>query len=188
MNPPLKLRSKMTPTSRLQRLTKPTGNDIYSGGGLKNLGLSPKAVDLLSPVFGFDYMGDAGFEFGAIPQALTFIWTEAQKNRFLFFGSKIVSGSYTQIHYICPRTYKPSVKKTIEGLLTNEDKMGLDRPCGLQTSLDQTNSQPDVVGWLEVDNGFFLFTNKNMFQKTKKLFTKETILNKIRNNLNQKEN
>lgn len=54
-------------TYLVQRLNRPTNgydNPFSFGGGLKNGGLSEDAMKLLRPIFSFDYMGSAEFEFG----------------------------------------------------------------------------------------------------------------------------
>lgn len=61
----------------IQRLVEPRkdanpiigSNPFVFGGGLKNGGLSDEATKLLDPLFGYDYMGSAEFEFGALPKA-----------------------------------------------------------------------------------------------------------------------
>ena len=77
----LELLKEMKRTYLIQRLEKPRtlkiagvelkDNPFSFGGGLRNGGLSKDATDLLRPLFSFDYMGAAEFEFGAVPEALS---------------------------------------------------------------------------------------------------------------------
>lgn len=63
----------------IQRLKKAYGNDsvlttisaaFAFGGGLRDGGLSKEAMQLLSQLWSFDYMGSSEFEWGAVPAAL----------------------------------------------------------------------------------------------------------------------
>jgi hypothetical protein len=77
----LHLHNPMKDSYLIQRLHKPESwrikgkvldNAFSFGGGLKNGGLTTKALDLLRDIFSFDYMCAAEFEFGAVPAALSF--------------------------------------------------------------------------------------------------------------------
>ena len=54
----------------IQRLEKSKNyvNPFSFGGGLVNGGLSKDAMSLLKPIFSFDYMGSAEFDFGVLPK------------------------------------------------------------------------------------------------------------------------
>ncbi len=55
----------------IQRLLAPVDYTSLSfGGGLRNGGLSDKAMELLRGIWSFDYMGSAEFEYGAVQEAL----------------------------------------------------------------------------------------------------------------------
>lgn len=165
------LKQEMKRTTLIQRLNKPNGvsaANIFSfGGGLRNGGFSDKAMGILKDILSFDYMGSAEFEFGAIPEAFKFIADQSQNNA-------ITSGQYKKVYYICPKSYETGVKDVIDQLLYNESGMRLQEPCDLKSALDTTDSYhkyiKDTVGWLELDNGFFMFIDEVMFKAIKKIF------------------
>jgi hypothetical protein len=162
----LHLKSRMDKTILIQRLMRYQGHVVgpFSfGGGLRNGGLTQEALSLLEGIFTFDYMGAAEFEFGAVPNALSFLWDEAMKG-------EVISGSHNDVFYICPRTYENGVKDVIDQLLADEDDMELEEYCGLKSTVNSTSKQPRLAGWLELDNGFFFFVDQDMFEKVKNLF------------------
>jgi hypothetical protein len=188
---PLQLKPTMTKSYLIQRLHKPyiklnipgTGvvdNPFSFGGGLKNGGLSDTAMDLLRGVMSFDYMGSAEFEFGAVPQAFAFIASQAIEQN-LVIGEIFLQNQ--SVYYICPKPYEEEVKKRISALGENEhNAFRLKERCGLQDYLQaeeiaKIRKNPRIVeyykknvGWLELDNGFMFFTDKDMFKGVCKLF------------------
>jgi hypothetical protein len=101
----LVLQEKMKRTWLVQRLQKPApmsikGKDISNlfsfGGGFRNGGLTDEAMALLKNVFSFDYMGSAEFEWGAVPQALSFLATQT-----LVSGTVAVKPGNI-VYYLCP--------------------------------------------------------------------------------------
>jgi hypothetical protein len=173
----LELKEKMGRTYLIQRLNKPVEriNPFSFGGGLKNGGLSDEAMTLLKSIFSFDYMGSAEFEFGAVPAALGFIHDQAA-NRMSFLPKKylVVSGNHRGVYYICPKSYEKGVKTVLDTLLEDEGTLRLKEYCGLKDRInpesDPEGYRKNNVGWLELNNGFFFFTDSEMFENTKKLF------------------
>ena len=175
---PLAIREKMTHTYLIQRLQKPhqlkvagqtIDNPFSFGGGLKNGGLSDKAMDLIRDIWSFDYMGSAEFEFGAVPQALRFI-AEQAANKNLIDG-EVSLGKEKAVYYLCPVEYADEVQARIKQLYLDEYKFQLQEHCGLA---DYFNAKEEwakhTCGWLELDNGFMFFTDRTMFAKTCTLF------------------
>jgi hypothetical protein len=100
----------------IQRLEKSHGNydnPFSFGGGLKNGGLSPDAMNLLRPIFSFDYMGSAEFEFGAIPKSLKYMADNI--NTYGCWNTKINGHA---VYIIAPS----NLKKEIETLLIQLSK------------------------------------------------------------------
>lgn len=167
----LSLKSEMDRSYLIQRLQKPRGfiNPFSFGGGLRNGGLSKDAMEILAGIFSFDYMGAAEFEWGAVPTALQFIAYQAGKG-----GKGVTSGQHNGVFYICPKSYESGVKTVIDGLIADEDAMRLKEYCGIKDALnpvaDLTHHYTTMVGWLELNNGFFMFTDKVMFENTKRVF------------------
>ncbi len=161
------IKSEMNKPWLIQRLQKPhkERSPFSFGGGLENGGLSEKTAKIINEVFWFDYMGSAEFEFGAVPKALGFIARQVEKKA-------VVSGKYSGIYYICPKQYEIGVHAIIDQLLANERILNLKEYCGLKEAVDSQNedSNRDIAGWLELDNGFFMFVDEEMFEGTKRLF------------------
>lgn len=160
----------------IQRLHKPStfniagkiiDNPFSFGGGYKNGGLSGKAMDFIRDIFSFDYMGSAEFEFGAVPAALNFLADQAGKSNLI--ASNISLGNNEIVYYLCPCPYKEEIEKRIKILRTN--KIHLKEYCGLNHYFDEDSEYAKRnVGWLELDNGFMFFVDKEMFEKTCSLF------------------
>lgn len=162
----LSLQPQMSRSFLIQRLNKPVGfvNPFSFGGGLVNGGLSEKASDMLSEIFSFDYMGAAEFEWGAVPAALQFVAEQAS-------AGKLVSGQHQGVYYIAPLAYEEGVKRVIDQLINNEYDLRLKERCGLATALNRQSAETrGPVGWLELDNGFFMFVDQEMFENTKRVF------------------
>lgn len=176
----------------VQRLKKPYGRDnpFAFGGGLRNGGLSDEAMELLRGVFSFDYMGAAEFEFGAVPKALQAIAKNAEKYEAWSFTlplNKVAKGwrdkttedpiGDVTIYVICNVLDDGDVEARIKSWAyepyekTNQLK---------ETTMLSQTLRPDsdwvtgVEGWLELDNGFFFFLNKEMWEKTADLFGLES--------------
>ena len=153
------------------------------GGEFVNGGLSKEAMDLLSPIFSFDYMGAAEYEWGVVPETLNKI----AKNIKNYVPKKIdVSYKYHEysflpeskegtklgkdiIYVLCLKDDFNEIKDRISkwaiglGLGETRDYIGLDKSLAFP---DKTR----VKGWLELDNGFLFFTDKEMFEKLCCLF------------------
>lgn len=171
----LYFQKKMKLTYLIQRLCKPIGHPnpfAFGEAGLRNGGLSDEAMAQLKGIFSFDYMGAAEFEWGAVPAALKFIAEQASKRTPLFSKKDCVtSGVHSGVYYICPRPYEEGVKTIITTLLENERSLDLKEYCGLAERVkDPQGYKKENVGWLELDNGFFFFTDVEMYEKTKLLF------------------
>lgn len=173
----LYLRDQMRKSYLVQRLHKPSyrtvqgkkvDNPFSFGGGLKNGGLTDKAMDLLRDIFSFDYMGSAEFEFGAVPAALSFITEQWVKKN-------AVTGEVEGVFYVCPKPYEEEVKKRIKFFKTDQ-KRGWETKehVGLfeATKPDASEYAKKNVGWLELDNGYAFFTDKEMFDQFISLLAK----------------
>lgn len=187
----------MNDTYLIQRLRKPYGsksifgsNPFSFGGGLRNGGLSDEAMDLLKEVFSFDYMGAAEFEFGAVPKALQLIAKNAgnyEAFSFTFPLSKVKQGWRDKstekptgdviIYVICNKADSKEVTARIKLNASNAGGgnssagRNLKEPTLLSNTLRPDGDwDPGMLGWLELDNGFFFFTDKEMWEKTAELF------------------
>ena len=174
----LVLNKIMAKTWLIQRLQKPYqcelkgqkfDNPFSFGGGLKNGGLSDEAMDLIRGIFSFDYMGSSEFEWGAVPQALKFLAKIASQNGLI--NSEVEVGKNETVYYITPLEYKDETINRIKQLRKDESPFRLQERCGLCDYFDPNYKwRKDVVGWLELNNGFMFFVDKTMFTNTCKLF------------------
>lgn len=181
---------EMRRTWLIQRLQQPrrwgpagVDNPFSFGGGLRNGGLSDDAMSLLRGVFSFDYMGSAEFEFGAVPEALSGL---AQDFNSLTAGSlkiqlKTVPKSYrapedepeptgeTEVYYLARRQHEVEVRKRIRSLATKDYRLkeATRFPAALRP-YDEWDGE--TQGWLELDNGFAFFLDRDMWEKTCSLF------------------
>lgn len=167
----------------VQRLEAPRGaaNPFSFGGGLRNGGLSDEAMGLLRGVFSFDYMGAAEFEFGAVPEALGAIASNKRLTAFAFEVplSKVAKGfreteppaarAKATVYVICDERHVDAVKEFVR--LDAARKVDLKESTRLSEVLRPSGPyQPTVVGWLELNNGFFFFTDEQMWLNTALLF------------------
>lgn len=154
----------MEKTRLIQRLKKPRmGSFLSFGGGLVNGGLSEKAMELLNPILSFDYMGAAEFEWGDVPKALDKIWDYSNKNH----ATKGLIHLPKDVHYICEKGTQKYVEDIIQKLYKNEDDLYLKEPTFLRESIEERDN---YKGWLELDNAFMFFIDKEMYRKTLNLF------------------
>ena len=174
----LELKKEMEESWLIQRLQKPNiwkvdGKEIDNpwsfGGGLKNGGISDKVMELIRHIFSFDYMGSSEFEWGTVPQALSFLAKQALEDNLI--KGTIEEGKNQKIYYLCPKEYEEEVRNRINGLLEDEYVFRLKERCGLKDYFkvkDEWHTR--TVGWLELDNGFMFFVDKEIFEKTCDLF------------------
>ena len=151
----------MEKTYLLQRLISPleTANPFSFGGGLPNGGIVEELMQKLVKIWSFDYMGSAEFEWGAVPEALE----QISKNPYLIAGKMNIQYSVfngKQVYYICGEEDEEDVKRRINQIARN--KLRLREPALMEYD--------KIKGWLELDNGFLFFVDKNMFDKAVNLF------------------
>lgn len=174
----------------VQRLNKPLSfnarlgikdNPFAFGGGLKNGGLSDDAMDLIRDVWSFDYMGAAEFEFGAVPKALreiagakliTFIISvplaEVPKN--WRDHSDATPDGESDVYVICPERFRDGVTERVNAWARNEYP-SLKERLGFTSALRPFEYWDHRRGgWLELDNGFLFFTDRDMWEKACRLF------------------
>lgn len=167
----------------VQRLEKPsTGDESSPVGalltyGLTATGLSKEARDALKSVCRFDYMGSAEYEFGSVPKAFcemgkaakTLIAFEETVHYFYddWFNKKKIEGD-TTLYIICQEADDSEVIESIKEFAIG--KGGTKEAVGLNSSLAGTRYAKNIVGWLDLDNGFMFFSDKIMFEKFVALF------------------
>lgn len=161
------------------------------GGGLVNGGLSKEAMKLLRPLFSFDYMGSAEFEFGEVPKALEALAKSASKLTVLEVDHKITWKNYD---YLRPKKApkkkkpdptcstlhfyilaKPEDHENIKKWIDNKEKSLKESLYWDHVAKKQEDFyEYDVpMGWLPIetpDHPFIMFTDKMTFNAVKKLF------------------
>lgn len=178
----------------IQRLERPRrahpllgpDNPFSFGGGLRNGGLSDEAMGLLRGIFSFDYMGSAEFEFGAVPEALNKIAKRASEYLAASFTIPLSAvhkdfrekgpeptGEAT-VYILCRADHTLGVIRRIRGW-AKKPYGGLKEVTHLSSVLRPAGDwTPRVCGWLELDNGFFFFTDEAMWRASADLFGVET--------------
>lgn len=159
----------MENTYLIQRLRKPLGfaNPFAFGASGANGGLSDEALEKTLSIWSFDYMGAAQFEHGAVPEALSHIERYAQEGR--AFADCMPMRKIHEVFYLCEQGTDREVERKLWQLYKNEQSLRLREHCGLRESLNHPETA-EVVGWLELDNGYLFFTDETMFIRTLELF------------------
>jgi hypothetical protein len=175
----------------VQRLSKPRAVDspFAFGGGYKNGGLSDNAMDIIRTIWSFDYMGAAEFEFGAVPKALQRMAENAHNLRadtleiplneveadFRDKRGSLASDATSAVYIIAHKDHMDEVKDRIRAWAREQYNRDLKEMTRLASSLRPYHEWDDEIrGWLELDNGFMFFVDREMWQKSAKLFGVET--------------
>jgi len=156
----------MNTTFLVQRLLKPGKYERHPfGGGLKFGGFPDGDMKLFENIFMFDYMAASEFEFGDVPKSFTQIC-----NSNIIKGEIKVRG--VPIYYICLECDSDDIVDRIKSF-SNKDGSHLKCPTHFSISLKTIKSkgEPKIVGWLDIENNFMFFVDKEMFEKCFVLFT-----------------
>jgi hypothetical protein len=169
----------------VQRLgpARRAANPFSFGGGLRNGGLSEDAMNLLGGLFSFEYMGASEFEWGAVPEALRSIAQQKYPltaDSFEIPLAKVERGwrepkdapgpdGSEMIYVLCPAANKAEVVERIKGFAAGRESLK-ERTRLAEVLRPSGDYVPDTCGWLDLDNGFFFFTDKAMWSATCSLF------------------
>ena len=169
----------------IQRLKAPYGiNGFAFGGGLHNGGLSDEAMELLSAVFSFDYMGAAEFEFGSVPAALSVIAEDVKHYEATSFALPLSEVAKNRrddrteapegeavIYVISRNSWTSEIHERIRGWAAEAYSGDLKEQPRLSSTLRPSREwDTKVQGWLELSNAFFFFADKEMWEQTATLF------------------
>lgn len=171
----------MKRTWLIQRLKKPygnkwqdmgfEGNPFEFGGGLLRGGLSKEAYAALNSAFSFDYMGSAEFEFGAVPAALKEIVDYIKKKD---YANGMIEQDGKTVFLLCRESQKEEVSDLIKRLMKEEPSGAeLKEGCYLRDALAGVKYH-DYIGWIELDNAFMFFTDREAYDKVMLLFGLES--------------
>jgi hypothetical protein len=164
----------------VQRLTRLIGKEMKepkSKWKMEDGKISTESMDAHKAIYDYDYMGAAEFEFGAIPKILK----EMIARKMTAFPidclvsvddySTVKQSRTSPVYILCPEDQVEQRVVLLMGEKTPRLKEGLQKYKAYGQKGGRTAH--DVVGWLEMDNGFYFFADKQAWQYTTKLYTGE---------------
>lgn len=166
-------------TRLIQQLLKPSPREVFNpyafGAGYKNGGLHDEIAAPLAKIFDFSYMGAAQYEFGAVPQALANMWDE----RAYMKESTLRGNKQADVDILAPEYLMDHAVRVIKSLKRKNCKeVSLRDPSLLLEALDPAHPCK-VVGWLELDNGFFFTIDPIMSAAFKKFWADQPSENTV---------
>src|SRR6267154_3106179 len=176
-----------------------TGNPFTFGAS--GWVLSEEATKLLAPIFSFEPMGAAEYEGNAVPTALHRIakdskdfvgfmmefpqkevarhWREEIQRRGkpgrppkIPLKPEKVFPDQARLFVFCHKDEKASVENIASLLVSNRYKLTRDS-LFLHCALRPQDESDNKVGWLELNNGYFIFVSHEAWKKTVTLFKGE---------------
>jgi hypothetical protein len=169
--------TEMEPSWLIQRLRAPKSGRVANsfGGGLPNGGISTDVMEDLRTIFSFDYMGAAEFEFGSVPKALRVVVQRAERSEYRAWSFEpeltAVDGlediESATIYVIAPTIWSTEVEARITQW-ASERWNRLKETTYLSESLRDL-AEARNLGWFELDNGFFFFVDREMFEAVSQL-------------------
>lgn len=140
---------------------------VFGGGALQ---LKPDAWKLVQNIFGIEYMGAAEFEFGSLPKSWQALAADAKELG--PFELRLHAHPETPVYVLCRKKQREDVINILTELAL--DKLRLKERAYFKEVLDPKNKEQEfpitTCGWYELNNGFFFFLDKEMWEKTTKLF------------------
>ena len=189
--------SKFQSPYLVQRLKVPTPtpagqvrvDQVFSFGG-GGSGLSKEAWEILKPLFEFDYMGAAEFEFGAFPKSLSKMLKTPLVTYELQLGPEDHKGHPARkwgkkgpvfgpkaggtVYVICQTGHEQFTRDAVTGyaqeVLRTKEYVGLAEALDPAPGVERPAWNKPTVGWYELQNGFFFFTDKSMFERSAAVF------------------
>lgn len=162
----------------VQRLLKPYERmNKFEEGIIVKKGLVGETADIIGHIMDFQYMGSAEFEWGALPKSLEYAIRYAKDDDYVSCEIDVFSHN-SNIHpvfYICHKDMEEQVVSWIIKAAKNlhpRCKEGV----GLQNSIDNKDKHDPqmrsfvTVGWYDLENRFWFFTDRKMFLDVKRLF------------------
>ena len=165
-------------TYLVQRLKKPykgnADNPFAFGGGLPRGGMNEEGYRVLNQIFTFDYMGAAEFEFGVVPEAIDGIAKGFAEGNGVT-GEIEIEG--VPVYYLAHKNVEKETIKRIQDLAKDPfiTKMRLKEWTGFDDAISARNGTKKddyamkYIGWIELDNCFMFFVDKEAFEKFKAL-------------------
>lgn len=114
----------------------------------------------IDAILGFDYMGSAEFEFGALPKSLKAI--REKISNYVYFDFKIINDKVVTV--FCQAEIKDQMSGIIEALLNHDFR--LKEWCDLDAWVnDEQNSFNRSDCWWDLENHFFFWKKNDEFEK-----------------------
>ncbi len=161
----------------VQRLNMPLKDSNFINPFNPSINSIPeKALKLLQTLFTIDYMGAAEFEFGAIPKSLSIILS----NEFNFIPFRVTLEDKYTCYVYCKEEVKDEVVERVKELFKKNSSIRLKEYSNFRESYikpvyQNTHYQAKTIGWLELDNNFFIFKTKELMNAWLKLIGKKEI-------------
>lgn len=177
----------MIESTYIQRLKAPIGEWdplSFGCGGLKGLAFPENWRDIIVEAWAFDLMGNGAFEFGAVPESLEkisdYVLKEDITTKKIEIPYKYVNvwGDHSTltgkgiVYIICRKSHLDEVTERIKRYARSQTP----RTCKtaervmLSGSMAKDEVESMYIGWLELNNGYMFFTDKEMFENSCKLF------------------
>lgn len=144
--------------------------------------VSQKMIEMRQGVCEYDYMGSSEFEFGAIPDAIRMVMN---KRCYLTPFSMAIKGDSVikpwkdhqhayptdiPIYVLCSEAEKEEIQDRIKELFTEPAQKNL-KELLFYPPLAVNDEMFAVRGWFELNNGFYFFTSREMWQGMTMLYT-----------------
>ena len=172
--------TELRKTYLVQRLKTPykgnADNPFNFGGGLLRGGMNEEAYRALNQIFTFDYMGSSEFEHGAVPKAIGAIAKGFAEGNGVT-GQVVIEG--VPVYYLTHKNVEKETIKCIEDLAKDPyiTKMRLKEWTAFDDAIAARNGTMkdarrvpfamERIGWIELDNCFMFFVDKEAFEKFK---------------------
>lgn len=137
--------------NKLQRLLPPPGSNGPFGGIAVFNGYSKEIIAELLKIANFDYMGNAEYEFGAIPKSLAYV---ANHKESMPLVEQTICG--IEFFIIAERTKFSNYVAKIESWTKGDNYDGGGEYHGLQ-DISKGNNKRKIVGWLDIDEHVLFF-------------------------------
>lgn len=173
----------------IQRLQAPRGAANPFTGEVQ---MGPEAIELLRNVMSFDYMGAHEFENGNTRKAMAAMYdgradlvireievdvAKPEDTLCRKFNAEAPAKKTQTVYIICPSAHAEKVEAFVHQLgqmPRKEEIAALKRTADFRENIFSDSefhpSQSPVIGWFDIKNRFFFFTDRQMFEGTAKIF------------------
>ncbi len=148
----------------IQRLSKPRKNGVIKppSFGVGCSGLNPLAEEKIAELFSFEYMGRDEYQTGIVGLTLAHIGKNHKK--FIPFSIRTPFGKH--IYIFCNKNIRKHVTNFIDDLVRDRESVK-DKTYLIESF---SNDGIQTCAWLELVNGVFFTTDKEMYDRILQLF------------------